>query len=158
MHNPNFAFTIGDASEEARGRFVEGRVWPSEDGWVFQADLICRYSARTFSLNRIQLGVERSFDAYEFALFHTLVSTGTFETNSRQCQLDGTNADDLPVCEAVAIRLTSLPADAPPISDELQQDISRLEKQLEHVRKSEMLQLAFASRGVHRGAVITLRG
>lgn len=158
MENPNFTFVIGDPAEDATGRSVQGRVLLAENRWHFEADLVRRWSPKRYQFNRIALTIERPFDVFEFCFFYTMVSTGRFVTNTGTGRICAASAVDLPVVKAVQQAGFNVPGQAAELSDAFIEDMARMEAELNRLRKSEMLQLAWAGHQPGDGVTILLDG
>ena len=156
MENPNFTFVIGDPAEDATGRSAQGRVLLEENRWHFEADLVRRWSPKRYQFNRIALTIERPFDIFEFCFFYTMVSSGRFETNTGTSRICAASQTDLPIVQAVQRAGFKVPQELDDLSAAFIEDIARMEAELDHLRKTEMLQLASATRQPGDGVSILL--
>lgn len=142
--SPSFDFSYAEPAPNGVGRWVEGSVVEKEGGYKFTAHLMLRHSPSLWQQNRVWLEINRPFRAPEFAAYLRLVSSEYFETASSAIGLCETNGLD-PASAAAIIEATAVRVD--PWDHQchlLLQDLALLGDQLEKVRKTERLNLAFA--------------
>lgn len=158
MENANFTFVIGDPAEDAAGRSVTGRVYINDQSWDFEADLVRRWSPTRYQFNRVALKIGRPFDIFEFCFFYSMVSSGRFQTNTGTGRISAASESELPLVDAVYRTIFKVPEQAGDLSEVFRDDIALMEEKLERLRKSEMLQLAWAGRKEGESVTILLDG